>query len=365
MHAFGERTGVTSNAPARRYLWTDAFAVCNYLALHQQTGAALWLERVHQLISHVHHVLGRHRPDDRRTGWISGLDEVDGARHPTAGGLRIGKPLPERGRTDRPDERIDWDRDGQYYHYVTRWLHALTRTSRVTADSELLRYAVELASVAHRAFCHEVAGEKRLYWKLSIDLSQPVVSSMGQHDALDGLAVTAAIAAEQPQDLQGPLRDLRDMCTQRGWATSDALGIGGLLTDALILAQLIGAVPEVSAQLLERVLRDAARSLDLVTMGRYMEDPAHSRLPFRELGLSLGLAAVERLDEMRRRGTLPGAANVAASMDALVRHVPLRTQIEAFWLEPAHQRVDTWRDHEDINAVMLATSVLPDGYLDR
>ena len=33
MSDFLERTGVTSARPQRRYLWTDAFAVCNLLAL--------------------------------------------------------------------------------------------------------------------------------------------------------------------------------------------------------------------------------------------------------------------------------------------------------------------------------------------
>src|ERR687898_804749 len=97
MSAFGARTGLTSGAAPRRYLWTDAFAVCNYLSLYQHTGAGVWLEHARALIAQVHHVLGRQRADDSRTGWISGLDEANGARHPTAGGLRIGKPLPERG----------------------------------------------------------------------------------------------------------------------------------------------------------------------------------------------------------------------------------------------------------------------------
>ncbi|MCA1786733.1 MAG: hypothetical protein LC657_12225 [Desulfobacteraceae bacterium] len=37
--------------------------------------------------------------------------------------------------------------------------------------------------------------------------------------------------------------------------------------------------------------------------------------------------------------------------------------IESFWLAPENQQVPTWIDHQDINQVMLATSLLPDGYL--
>ena len=30
---FADRTGLVGTRPAQRYLWTDAFAVCNFLAL--------------------------------------------------------------------------------------------------------------------------------------------------------------------------------------------------------------------------------------------------------------------------------------------------------------------------------------------
>ena len=35
MMRFAERTGLTSDLPKQRYLWTDAFAVCNFLGLAQ------------------------------------------------------------------------------------------------------------------------------------------------------------------------------------------------------------------------------------------------------------------------------------------------------------------------------------------
>src|SRR5215831_21005427 len=33
MRSFADRTGLTSGRPKARYLWTDAFAVCNFLEL--------------------------------------------------------------------------------------------------------------------------------------------------------------------------------------------------------------------------------------------------------------------------------------------------------------------------------------------
>ena len=83
MARFAERTGVTGARPQRRYLWTDAFAAGNFLALGQP-------ELARRLVDQVHAELGRHRPDDVRRGWISGLSDNDGAAHPTIGGLRIG-----------------------------------------------------------------------------------------------------------------------------------------------------------------------------------------------------------------------------------------------------------------------------------
>jgi hypothetical protein len=44
-------------------------------------------------------------------------------------------------------------------------------------------------------------------------------------------------------------------------------------------------------------------------------------------------------------------------------YLPLREAIETFWRDPANQRSDTWAEHRDINEVMLATSLAPDGYL--
>jgi hypothetical protein len=113
MMTFAELTGLLPERRVpRRYLWTDAFAVCNFLELHRQTGDEEYKRLALSLVEQVHHVLGRHREDDRRSGWISGLSEEEGARRPTAGGLRIGKGMPERGPKEPYDERLEWERDG-------------------------------------------------------------------------------------------------------------------------------------------------------------------------------------------------------------------------------------------------------------
>src|SRR5262245_5533173 len=139
MSAFAERTGLTSERPQQRYLWTDSFAVCNFLGLSRATGDERYEALALRLIERVHTVLGRHRADDRRSGWISRLGEREALEHPTQGGLRIGKKLPERGPADPLDERLEWDRDGQYFHYLTKWMLALDLVARATREPRFNR----------------------------------------------------------------------------------------------------------------------------------------------------------------------------------------------------------------------------------
>ena len=83
MMEFARSTGLSPATKApRRYLWTDAFAVCNFLELYRQTGDEQYTNLALQLVDQVHKVLGRHREDDARTGWISGLDEEKAAFTP-------------------------------------------------------------------------------------------------------------------------------------------------------------------------------------------------------------------------------------------------------------------------------------------
>src|SRR5258708_25112237 len=110
MMQFADRTGLTSRSPSNRYLWTDAFAVCTFLGLARATGDDGYLELASQLVDRVHHELGRHRGDDGREGFLSGRSDREAERHPTHGGLRIGKPLPERTRWEAFDPDREWDR---------------------------------------------------------------------------------------------------------------------------------------------------------------------------------------------------------------------------------------------------------------
>ena len=376
MTEFTMLTGLspTGKVPPRRYLWTDAFAVCNFLELYRQTGDETYKHLALRLVDQVHTILGRHREDDPRSGWISGLDEQMGKMHPTKGGLRIGKKMNERRLTDPVDERLEWDRDGQYYHYLTKWMHALNRVSRVTGYSTYNVWAIELAKTAHARFTYvpSSGGPKRMYWKMSIDLSYPVVPSMGHHDPLDGfitynqLQVTAAKHSEKPMpDLNAEITDMATFCKGKSWATDDPLGIGGLLSDSFKVGQLIINQHFEQADLLELLLDSSLQGLGSWARENPLMLPADYRLAFRELGLSIGLRAVEKLQGLIKQN--PGLFNKAhplhSRVESLMRYAQLGEEIEMFWLERTNREANTWTEHRDINMVMLATSLAPDGYL--
>lgn len=344
MTAFAARTGLTSAQPVRRYLWTDAFAVCNWLGLFRETGDRTKLELALRLVDQVHRTLGKHRPDDRRSGWISGLDDDGGEAHPTRGGLRIGKPHPERAPGEPFDERLEWERDGQYFHYLTKWMHALDQVARVTCEPRYNLWACELAEAAWRGFVHAGDGGRRLYWKMSIDLTRPLVFSMGQHDPLDGfltaleLEASAAGAGRPGPDLSAAIADYAKMLDPSALATDDPLGLGGLFADAARAARLSARGALTRHPGLQAAIQEAARyGLARYLARRELHAPASHRLAFRELGLAIGLTDT--------------------------RYAAVGDGIRDFWLDPANRANRTWTEHADINEVMLATCLVPQGFL--
>jgi hypothetical protein len=50
-------------------------------------------------------------------------------------------------------------------------------------------------------------------------------------------------------------------------------------------------------------------------------------------------------------------------IEGLISYRSLAEIIENFWLQPENREVPSFKDHRDINEVMLATSLVPDGYL--
>ena len=371
MSDFAASTGLSSTSrDPRRHLWTDAFAVCNYLELYRQTGEQSFLQLALKLVDQVHQVLGRQRKDSVRSGWLSGLNEEQARQHPTRGGLRIGKRLNERLPGEAVNASLEWVQDGQYFHYLTKWMHALDCVSRDTGKYIYNHWDLELAKVAHAAFTYtpSMGGTKRMYWKMSIDLSRPLVDSMGQHDPLDGLITyqqleaTAKQFPETPSELslKTEIEQMVAMCAGRNWATEDALGIGGLLSNAYTLAQLIDIHHLHETARLEALLRDIEHSLRAFITHKPLNLPAEYRLAFRELGLAIGLHAISRMQ--KRIAQHPEHFINAKQLTRLLTNLSafhrIHELIESFWLEPGHQSAKTWQEHADINNVMLATSLV-------
>ena len=376
MHSYAQRSGLTSGKPGKRYLWTDAFAVCNYLGLARTTGESAYTALALKLVDQIHHTLGRHREDDPRTGWISGLDEHAAQLHPTRGGLRIGKSLPERGPHEEFDARLEWDRDGQYFHYLSKWMHALDQVTRATGQARFNLWARELDVIAFDAFSYPPSSghePRRMVWKKSIDLTRVLVPSMGKHDPLDGYITSlqlAATATALPQPDTGPkleheTAEYARMVTDGEWTTDDSLGLGSLLVDAWRVQQLQQQGAQAQSQLLEQLLDAAISGLRYYARSGELQQPPQYRLAFRELGLAIGLHAVERMQQ-----SLDGDVHaishprLQAQLAALMQYTELREHIERFWLNPEHQHTDSWIEHQDINEVMLATSLAPDGMLE-
>jgi hypothetical protein len=209
-----------------------------------------------------------------------------------------------------------------------------------------------------------------MYWKMSIDLSYPLVPSMGQHDPLDGfityhqLQATIPKKADPPpwRDLEAEITDLARICAGKNWATTDPLGLGGLLSDAYRLAQLITHHNLQQIDLLEMLLQASLAGLQAYVDQDAWRLPVDFRLAFRELGLSIGLRAVERLRDLIEKN--PALFRAQSPLHSrLETYTPLAERIETFWLERTNREVSSWLNHREINMVILATSLAPDGYL--
>ena len=209
---------------------------------------------------------------------------------------------------------------------------------------------------------------------MSIDLSYPLVPSMGQHDALDGyitylqLLRTASGDTQRPHELylESEIAEMEEMAQAVNWATDDPLGIGGLLSDAFMLTQLIiSGSMEHLCDMLSKLLFHAKSGVDAFMRTDTLRYPPHYRLAFRELGLSIGLHAVEKMQQLfsRHAECFKDHPLLRSQLGEFEAYLPLCEFIENFWLAPENQKSSTWNGHLDINSVMLATSLDPDGYL--
>lgn len=206
----------------RRYLWTDAFAVLNYVSLAQRSqtedGKQLYLKAAHTLADCVHETLGCPRsekyPMERDSSGLSPSGFV---------GLRIGK-VEARAKTD-----FGMRLDGMYWHYVDKWLFALLRLGQISGSSERLRQAAGWAKVLFPRFFDTRHGGIR--WKLNVDATPISEQPHGfpNGDTLNAYVVYTLIQRAQndislSDEIQAMYKGLQESYSPR--KTRDPLGWG-------------------------------------------------------------------------------------------------------------------------------------------
>ncbi len=336
---FAKNTGLRGEHEQRRYLWTDAFAVCNFIQLYNDTQDKEFETLAIDLVESVHNTLGKYREDDERSGWLASED------HPTKNGLRIGKALPERPKGKPINQQKEWERDGQYFHYLTRWMEALVHLGNHLEKEIYFRWAQELAEASTK-FVHG----KGMYWKMSTDLDRPLIPSMGQHDPLDGHTTYKIIDLFSKKSLKQPLNKMEKMTSKMRYLTRDPLGLGGMLISAYKLWQMSFGKTQKNEgntkkkkknnerknkkdkEIIEKIIKAAKPGLS------HLHSNVHG-LAFRELGLAIGLYSADK-------------------MNKLSDFLHIRKDLNIYWRE--HQ---SWSEHKDINQVMLCTSLKPDEYV--
>lgn len=312
-----------------RYLWTDAFGVVNFVSLRYATGEERYLEAAARLVQAVHDTLGRTRDGSSR---LPGASDAE----PLKGGLRIGK-VDEAGP----------DRDGQYHHYLTLWMFAL---SCLTVASEDVRYndlAIQLAKAIHPRFVVQknAPGELSMVWKISTGMSRPLSLTKGHLDDVTGYVVFERLDSvarwfgqKDGQPLQAEIEQYWNMMTRSRPLQSS--------TDMLDLGMSLWVVQFPSRRGDDDLLQELGTHGKSVTRGFFLEQngpysvlhkSAGRRLAFRELGACLGIKCYAK------------DADMVASADTLVE----------FWEN--HAEESTPDDLMAITQVMLAAALIPGG----
>jgi hypothetical protein len=191
------------------------------------------------------------------------------------GGLRIGK-----------DEESGLDCDGQYHHYLTLWMFALNRLCVASEDRSWNDLAISLMKAIHPRFVYNRDKPRpRMYWKMSIDLTHPLVRSEGNLDPVDGLAVCKLLRetdGDSSQALKDEIADYEKIVATkwRSYSSDDPLDLGMTLWTSHYW---VGE--DWATGLLERAKRDLR---DLIDEG-YFNLSITRRLAFREFGTCLGI----------------------------------------------------------------------------
>lgn len=236
-----------------RYLWTDAFGVSLLASLAVATQRRAYLDQAGELVSDVQRVLGRPR------------------------GIRIGEAP---------------DRDGQYAHYLARWMMSLAHLGAATdsllgdGSGAVWRSAgVSLAKQVHAPFVVRGVG---IWWKMREDLEGPHPDGYGM-GALDAFDLFAAYRALDPTGiaLGAEADDVYDIMVRHGAPAMDQdLALG--------MALVIGA-PHSGTPWADSLIKRGLAGLTKLWRGdhfaRSTREPGFT-LAFGNAGAAIGLQAV-------------------------------------------------------------------------
>jgi len=168
-----------------RYLWTDAHGVVLLLSLYKHLNDESYLQQAEDVVNDVKRVLGRKK------------------------GYRIGE---------------EPDRDGQYFHYLTKWMYALNEFGKFKPQYK--EEALKIAKDIHPHFFRPGMG---VLWKMQEDLSGPYPGyGLGGLDAYDGYVVYRLI------DEKALSKEISDMWSliaddYHSFRCSQDLGLGEVL----------------------------------------------------------------------------------------------------------------------------------------
>jgi len=165
-------------------------------------------------------------------------------------------------------------------------MFALNRLSLASSDKKYNDQAIELAKAIHPAFVYDRDKPRpRMVWKMSVDLSRPLVRSEGNLDPVDGFVVFRLLQqtdGERSEALKEEIEDYEKIVRAkwRGYGSQDPLDLGMTLWTAHWFAG-----EEWADGLLERARRDLGELWD----GGYFKTWMGRRLAFREFGTCLGM----------------------------------------------------------------------------
>lgn len=263
----------------RRYLWTDAFGVLNFVTMAQrypESRRAVLLDAAKKLIDSVHATLGQPRssafPMAVQAGSTYGFK-----------GLRIGK---EKARASS-DARMEYD--GMYWHYLDKWFFALLRYYQVSGDLDALRDVVSLIKAIHPAFMQKsrTGQPLGLHWKMNSDLT-PIPESGRAYPNDDALSGYLMYSLVRHASLGKDVPSLDQECKELGEVAQQYVASGVRLSPDPLGFGLWGWKSQWLGAEWSRPIRERLRLLAPIAM----DVSTGMQLPFRLYGALLGAQMV-------------------------------------------------------------------------